>query len=165
MNIDLTSIDINSDKFIDIDSEVDIDHDWFNNTSIRDLVNVKFVGKIVRTGDSNYHLFGNLEGCMVLPDDITLEDVNYPFNIAIDEDINNDENDDKNIKIIQNKLDITDFLWQNILVEIPLKVKNPGNDNINLKGNGWRLVTEDEILKGNNSPLNELSKLFDSRKE
>ena len=63
------------------------------------------------------------------------------------------------------RLDITEFLWQNILVEIPLKVVSEKNEGITLEGNGWRLITEEELNKSNNSPFSELSKMFDSRKE
>ena len=36
-----------------------------------------------------------------------------------------------------------------------------------LEGDGWRLITEEELEKekSNNSPFSELSKMFDSRKE
>ena len=163
MIIDLTGIATNSVNELDIDNSIVFDSNSFEGTSIRDLVDVKFIGKIVRIGDDVYHLVGNLKGVMILPDDITLEDVNYPFDIVIDENI--DEENDNNLEIIQNRLDITDFLWQNILVEIPSKIKNEKNEGLTLEGNGWRLVTEDEINSGNNSPLSELSKMFSSRKE
>ncbi len=163
MIIDLTSIVTNGVSSIDIDSDVDIDLSLYKNIQIRNLVNVRFVGKLIRLEDSDYNLIGKLMGIMILPDDITLEDVNYPFEINIDENI--PVNGNELIKIMQNRLDITDFLWQNILVEVPLKVKDPKNDNLTLEGNGWRLVTEDEIKLENSSPLSELSKIFDSRKE
>ena len=166
MIIDLTSIVTNSVDSIDVDINVNIDRELYKDTEIRNLIDVKFVGKIVKVCDDTYNISGKLTGIMILPDDITLEDVNYSFDTDIDEDIEeNCEIDENSLKIIQNRLDITDFLWQNILVEIPSKVKNPKNDNLTLEGNGWRLVTEDEINIGSNSPLSELSKIFDSRKE
>ena len=74
-------------------------------------------------------------------------------------------NNENNLKIVQNNLDITDFLWQNILVEIPLKVVSEKNRDVTLKGDGWRLVTESDLKTSNDSPFSELSKMFDSRKE
>ena len=58
-------------------------------------------------------------------------------------------------------------MWQNILVEVPLKVVSDENRNLTMEGDGWRLVTEEELEKEktNNSVFNELSKIFDSRKE
>ena len=107
---------------------------------------------------SSYSLLVLIKG-----EDITLEDVDYSFKVNIDENI--PVNVNEFIKIIQNRLDITEFLWQNILVEVPSKVKDEKNKDLTLKGNGWRLVTEDELNRGNNSPFSELSDIFDSRKE
>ena len=63
------------------------------------------------------------------------------------------------IKVLN--IDILDFLWQTILVEVPLKVRNPKNENIKLEGNGWRLITEDELNNRKYNPFSELSKLLD----
>ena len=116
--------------------------------------------------DGDYQISGKLAGTMVLPDDITLEDVNINFSSEIEENFSEfGKQEGKNLEIIQNRLDITEFLWQNILVEIPLKVISEKSAGISLKGDGWRLITEEELNKGNNSPFSELSKMFDSRKE
>ena len=163
MIIDITGIATNNVKDITIDGSVNIDNSLYNDTTIRDLSDVKFVGKVNKIDSGDYQLIGILSGVMILPDDITMEDVDYSFKIDIDEIIPYNGNDF--IKIIQNKLDITEFLWQNILVEVPSKVKNPKNEGLTMEGNGWRLITEDELDSGNNSPFSELSKMFDSRKE
>ena len=107
---------------------------------------------------------------MVLPDDITLEPVEYSFKSEIEEKFTEfDKFEEKSLEIVKNRLDITEFLWQNILVEIPLKVVSEKNKNLTLKGNGWRLVTEEELKNensnSNNSPISELYNLIDSRKE
>ena len=51
----------------------------------------------------------------------------------------------------QKTLDITDDLWQNILVEIPLRAVNEKNEHLSLKGDGWRLISEDEVNKANST--------------
>ncbi len=161
MIIDLTSLLVGTVDYVNIDGDVIIDNSYFVDTSINDLIGVRFYGDVRRIGEE-YQLKGIVSGVMVLSDDITLEDVDYSFDINV---LENFGNDDDIFKIVQNKLDITDFLWQNILVEVPSKVKKKGNENLTLKGEGWRLVTEDELNKGDNSPFSELSKIFDSRKE
>ena len=99
---------------------------------------------------------------MILPDDITLEDTEYKFKTYIEEKIN--DNNDNNLKIIHNKLDISEFLWQNIQVEIPMKVIKQQNKNITLKGNGWRLITEEELKNHNNSPFANLQERFEEER-
>ena len=93
---------------------------------------------------------------MILADDITLEDYEYNFTSEIEENI-----EETSINL-QKTLDITDILWQNILIEVPSKVVNDKNKNIKLEGNGWRLISEDD-LNNKNNPLSELEDLL--RKE
>ena len=168
MNIDLTNLIIGVEDYLEIDKEIEIDAELFVNTSIRELKNVKFSGTIERLCDDNFQISGSITGVMVLPDDITLENVDINFISEIEEKFAQfTVSEENNLEIIQNRLDITEFLWQNILVEIPLKVRNEKKQNLNLKGNGWRLVTEEELKNRNsdNSPFSELYNLIDSRKE
>lgn len=166
MNIDLTKLITSSMGELEVIGDVVIPDDLVQGTQIRELNDIKFVGEVTKLCDDGYQLAGNLSGMMVLPDDITLEDVQVNFSTEIEEKFSEFGNDDeKNLEIVKNRLDITEFLWQNILVEIPLKVVSDKNKDLTLEGNGWRLITEEELKKGNNSPFSELSKMFDSRKE
>ena len=153
MIIDLSMLNNNLKSKIDI-NESNIPFDLTGSGIIR-LENINFCGIIKRLVDDSIELDGIVKGVMVLPDDITLEEVNHKFEVKIEENLEN----------FTNSLDITDILWQNILVEIPLKVKSEKSENLTLKGDGWRLVTEEELKESNNSPFSELSKIFDSRKE
>ena len=161
MIIDLTKLVIGNVDYINIDDDVIIDNSYFVDTSIHDLVGVRFYGDVRRIGDE-YQLKGIVSGIMVLSDDITLEDVDYSFEVNIEEDF---ADGDENFKIVQNRLDITDFLWQNILVEVPSKIRKKGNEDLVLEGDGWRMIPEDQLDTGNHSPFSELSKMFDSGKE
>ena len=163
MVIDLTTFVTSNIDNILIDDSVDISSEYYENTTIRNLKDTHFKGSIVRISDSDYQISGVISGIMVLPDDVTLEDVDYSYQIDIEEEFS-DKEDSEDLKIVQNKLDITDFLWQNILVEIPSKIRLEKNKDLTLKGDGWRFITEDEFNKGN-SPLSELSEIFNSRKE
>ena len=161
MIIDLTKLVIGNVDYINIDDDVIIDNSYFVDTSIHDLVGVRFYGDVRRIGDE-YQLKGIVSGIMVLSDDITLEDVDYSFEVNVEEDF---ADGDENFKIVQNRLDITDFLWQNILVEVPSKIRKKGNEDLVLEGDGWRMIPEDQLDTGNHSPFSELSKMFDSGKE
>lgn len=49
----------------------------------------------------------------------------------------------KNIlKKSQNMLDIIEFLWENIVLEVPIRVT--GSAGVNMKGNGWELNSKNE---------------------
>ena len=53
------------------------------------------------------------------------------------------KNSDNSLEIIQNSLDIFPIVWQNILVDVPLRVLAPDAKEELTSGNGWRLITED----------------------
>ena len=168
MNIDLTNLIIGVEEEIVIESYLEFSSEMFSGTLIRELKNIMFSGSIEKLCDDTYQLSGKITGVMVLPDDITLENVDYSFESVIEEKFSEfDNSKEKSLEIVKNRLDITDFLWQNILVEIPPKIVSEKNRNLTMRGNGWRLVTEEELKKNdsNNSPFNELYKLIDSRKE
>lgn len=155
MTIDLFNLVVNN-KTINIDSDIIIPNEYLENSGIRRLNNIHFKGNIKKLVDDTYSLEGVLSGTMILADDITLEDYEYNFTSEIEENI-------EEISInLQKTLDINDILWQNILIEVPSKVVNDKNKNIKLEGNGWRLISEDD-LNSKNNPLSELEDLL--RKE
>ena len=155
MTIDLFNLVVNN-KTINIDSDIIVPNDYLEKSGIRRLNNIHFKGSIKKLVDDTYSLEGVLTGTMILADDITLEDYEYNFTSEIEENI-----EETSINL-QKTLDITDILWQNILIEVPSKVVNDKNKNIKLEGNGWRLISEDD-LNNKNNPLSELEDLL--RKE
>ena len=155
MKFDLTNLIANVVDAINIEEKVIIPEELIKTSTIKELENVVFKGKITKDYDMNLTLEGKISGSMILPDDITLEDTNYEFTSEIEENI------EEILKIDKNTIDILEFLWQNILVEVPLKVRNPKNENIHLEGNGWRFMTEDELKNQKYTPFSDLSKLLD----
>lgn len=152
MIIELFDLVINNKKII-IDNDVVISEELLSSSTIRRLENVHFSGTLSRLIDDTYELSGVLKGTMILPDDITLEDYEYNFTSEIEEKL-----EETRINY-QKTLDITEDLWQNILVEIPLKAVNEKNRNLKLEGDGWRLISEDDINTENN-PLSSLKELL-----
>lgn len=155
MTIDLFNLVVNN-KAINIDSDIIVPNDYLEKSGIRRLNNIHFKGSIKKLVDDTYSLEGVLTGTMILADDITLEDYEYNFTSEIEENI-----EETSINL-QKTLDITDILWQNILIEVPSKVVSDKNKNLKLEGNGWRLISEDDLNNSNN-PLSELEDLL--RKE
>ena len=152
MIIELFDLVINNKKII-IDNDVVISEELLSSSTIRRLENVHFSGTLSRLIDDTYELSGVLKGTMILPDDITLEDYEYNFTSEIEEKI-----EETRINY-QKTLDITEDLWQNILVEIPLKAVNEKNRDLTLEGDGWRLISEEDV-KLENNPLSSLKDLL-----
>lgn len=138
-------------KKINIDNDINIPLELIKKSDIRKLSNVHFTGSLSKLVDDTYELTGTITGTMVIPDNITLEDYTYDFTSEIEEKI------EETRVNYQKTLDITEDLWQNILVEIPLYAVNDKNKDIKLEGDGWRLISEDEINTNNdNNPFKDL---------
>lgn len=162
---DITNVMTNVSNSIEININVDIPKEYLEKASILELKDVTFVGSISKVIDY-YNIKGLLKGIMILPDDVTLERVSIPFRVEIDTDFGeNFETDENNLIIFENNIDLISFLWQNIVLEVPSKVREKKDEEITLEGDGWRLMTEDEYNKGNNLGLSELKTLLDKRKE
>lgn len=146
----------NNNKKINIDKDVIIPEDLLKGSDIRRLDNVHFKGIMEKLIDDTYQLSGIISGTMIVPDDITLEDYEYNFTSDIEEEI-----EETRINL-QKTIDITLDLWQNIVVEIPLKAVNEKNKWFNTEGRGWRLIKEEDVASTNN-PLSSLEDLL--RKE
>ena len=89
------------------------------------------------------------------------KDVPYEFDIIInDELLNLYEESSINVKNIGNTIDILPILWENILVEIPIRIVKSDSDIIT-SGDGWKLVTEGEE-DGTTSAFDKLKDLSNS---
>ncbi len=157
MQIDVTKLLTNQSSRIYLDSEVNIPKNLLDGSRIDDLKNITLKGDMTLNEDNELVLTANVKGIMVLKDDLTLEPVEYNFDTDIEENLPNN----------QNFLDITDILWQNILVEIPSKVRSTDED-IYLSGDGWRVISEDrynEERSKNNNPFGALDELLKTKED
>ena len=157
MIIDLTKMIYNNLYKIPVNGIINISDDVISNTDIRRISPVKVSG-FLYNNDEEYELNINIKGEMILPCARTLKDVKYPFDIDINEII--DEKNEFDVKIIQNRLDIFPIIWQYILVDIPLRVLAPDAKEKPLQGSGWRLITEDDKKEKIDPRLEGLSKFI-----
>lgn len=152
MYIDLAKVD---EKGIVIDDTISFGEEYIKNTPIKKLDNVKVLGKAYYSITNEIVFDCQVEGTMVLLDAMDLSEVEYPFHFEISEVLseNNDEMDQNQLKT----LDIIDILWQNIVLEVPIRVRKDPNKKYNLEGDGWELVDEErKKLDPRLAPLLEL---------
>ena len=151
MIINLEDILNGKKENININTKLNIPDELLVNSEIVSLKELNFIGKIKRLVE-NLTLEGNLIGIMILKDDITLENIEYKFNINIEEEIE---------EIYENKIDLVKNLWQYIQVEVPSKITN--NKSIsNKQGKGWRFITEED---NKNYAFKDLEKLIKERSQ
>ena len=161
MQFDIIRLNNNIEKFIEVSEIYTFTQDELMGTDLLKLENVKVEGEILKNSLGNIELNLDVEGVMVLPCAITLKPVDYPFAITISGEIEelmaNFEENERNFK---NTIDILPIIWENILMEIPMRVvsEDAKDKNLNMSGDGWKFITEEEEKT---SPLSELMNFLD----
>ena len=140
--MDLSSLHSMVVSNISIHDKFSFDEELYHHPDILKLSEVLVDGDIV-IKDFKDAFVGVIKGSMVLADSISLEEVSYPFEIDFDDYL--PENYIKN----ENTLDIFGFLWENIVLEVPLRFTKV-QDLSKYHGDGWRIIREDERRNENN---------------
>ena len=137
MKIDLNYL--NRFGKMNIDRDFVIDEDYYKNTDIRKLENLHVSGEVSVDYDDYINLNIKITGRMILPCAMTLNDVPYDFTSEVEENIGKFEEIYKNNK---NLLEISPILWENIVLEIPIRVVSKDIKPSNTSGDGWELISE-----------------------
>ena len=149
---------------LEINNSVDISDNIYKSANIIDLKNVHIEGTINYDYDNN--LIFNLQctGIFILQDAINLEPIEYPFTCAITDEITNiSEYCGDFYEKSKNILDISEVLWENIVLEIPISVSKANSDDLSLRGDGWELKSESG--KEIDPRLAKLKELFNEKEE
>lgn len=161
MHFDLIRLNNNIEKTIPVNETYSFSLDELSGTDLIKLDDVQIDGEIFKNSLGNIELNVDVDGVMVLPCAITLKPVDYPFSINISGQLEElfEEFDENQINF-QNTIDILPIIWENILMEIPMRVVSDEakNTDINMSGDGWKFVTEEEEKL---SPLSELMDIID----
>lgn len=157
MVFDLLRLKNGIDKKIVINENYTFSEDELKNSGILKLDDVSINGEITLNSLREVYIYLCVKGTMILPCAITLKPVEYPFNIIIDGDLSEiQEEHGENTKKCINSIDILPIIWENILMEIPMRVVAPDAKITNMSGDGWRFITDEE-----DNVNSELSKLED----
>ena len=136
------------DKII-IDEDITFDKSYYDNSEILDLKDIYVNGYIYQNSLDEYEAKLNLKGKMYLKDSNTLDKVEYEFNTDIDDII------DKNLINNQNMLEFSEFLWENIVLEVPIRYTK--SDLEKVKGDNWEVKDSED---NKNLPLEKLKDLY-----
>ena len=134
MNINLSELSY-KDK-IEINEIISYPLEYLENSPIKKLENVSVNGYFYQNDLDEYICKLSVEGNMTLLDSVTLDDVLFPFSFEIDENI------EQVMEINHNLLDLMEFLWQNIILEVPIRYTKSDADN--LSGDNWQVINGDE---------------------
>ena len=146
------------------DTDFVINADTYKEVGILDLKNLHVTGDISLNSVSMLAVNLIITGIMVIPDSVTNEPVEYPFTSKIEEEYDiNDENFLEYYQKEQNILDIMKILWENIVLEVPMRFTLAKD--AHLSGDGWSLGEEENKDDQIDPRLAKLAELLDNGKE
>ena len=116
---------------VDVDDTITFPEERLKSAGIIRLEDVSVHGKAIINYEDEIELDLDLSGKMYLPCAISLEEVEVPFATKIEEIIG-ENNINNNFY-----LDLSDILWENIVLEIPIKVVKEGVHLETSSGKGW----------------------------
>lgn len=153
-----------TNKSVTYDNDFVINADTYKEVGIIDLKNLHVTGDISLNSVSMLAVNLIITGIMVIPDSVTTEPVDYPFTSKIEEEYDiNDEFFLEYYQKEQNILDIMKILWENIVLEVPMRFTV--TKDAHLSGDGWSLG-EDKNKDDQIDPrLAKLAELLDNGKE
>jgi uncharacterized protein len=111
-----------NDKSFDFDFTIDLYERIKNIDDIIDisLVHVKGTGKKM---NDRYYFDLNINTILILEDAVTLDSLEFPINLNVTEIFSIKEDYEEDVRIIEtNTIDLTDVIWENILLEKPMRV-------------------------------------------
>ena len=116
---------------VNVDGTITFPEERLKSAGIIRLEDVSVHGKAIINYEDDIELDLDLSGKMYLPCAISLEEVEVPFATKIEEIIG-ENNINNNFY-----LDLSDILWENIVLEIPIKVVKEGVHLETSSGKGW----------------------------
>lgn len=132
MYVDL--IKLNNEKRVEFDITPDLSS--YNHEQLNKLDNIRAIGTII-DNQENYEIIMDITGTMHLKDSINLDDITKKIDIHYEDFI---ENLTENYKKSTNLLDISPIIWENILLEIPIRATSGKETYSTTSGDGWEIL-------------------------
>lgn len=161
MNIDITRLRNGVDKTISIKENIKISDEKIKEAGLIDIENLDIDILLYKNAILDICAKLKISGELIMPCSVTLKPVKHEFFIDLDDELVNLYEEIGEIdKNIQNTIDILPIIWENILMEIPMRVVSENASFEKTSGEGWKLLTEekDEILNPEFAKLMDLFK-------
>ncbi len=107
-----------------------------------------------------------VEGQMILPCAVSLEDVDYPFDIhsSVVFDFYKPQDDEDVIEVKHDTVELTPVVFQEIMLDVPMRVVKKGAI-LKTEGIGWKVLNEEDVRQDDDYIDPRLAKLKDYFKD
>lgn len=128
-----------------VDENIILEKKLYEQADILEVKSLHVAGNIMYDYENNLVFDLEVSGVFLLRDAITLEPIEYPFSCKIEEKIENiEETCGDFFEKSKNILDISEILWENIVLEIPISATKANSSKLSLSGDGWELKNENK---------------------
>lgn len=134
MKVNLSELSY-KDKIL-VDGKYSFDEEYLASSPIKKLDDVNVEGFVYQNDLDEYKCRIEVNGEMILLDTVTLDEISYKFDFILDDII------DERCINEQNVLDIMELLWENIVLEVPIRYTK--SDAENLKGDNWEVLSDNK---------------------
>lgn len=156
------------DGLVDFDETIVFPDEMFASLShINGLKDIHVVGTAqLQNSNTQLYVKYQIDGVMILPCAVSNENVDYPFHIDSSRMFvfYKPEFEDDAIEAKRDTVDLTQEIFQDIMLEIPSRVVKDGAT-MKMKGNGWQVLSEEDLVKDEDDIDPRLAKLKDLFKE
>ncbi len=153
---------------VSFDEDIEIDASAFaNNSRINSVKDVHVSGHGYLDEEENrFYVQLNVSGTMLVPDAITNEEIEYPFETDSDETYVFEEVEEDGVRFVTNEvIELLPAIIDDIMLEVPLQVTNASEGDYP-SGDGWRVITEEEYQKSQGQRIDpRLAKLKEFKEE
>ena len=128
-----------------IDQYIEFEESYYKDTIIKGLKDVYVKGKVYYSTTREIIFEGTISGIMQIVDSLSGEIVDYNFNSDVNEILGESSEYDEVLRTNQQeRLDLKEVLWQNIVLEVPITFSVKSDAKIT-KGEGWELRNENSV--------------------
>lgn len=108
----------------------------------------------------------NVKGQMILPCAVSLENVDYPFDISssVIFAFYKPQDDEEVIEVKRDLVDLTPVVFQEIMMDVPMRVVKEGAT-LKTEGDGWKVLNEEDKWQDDDYIDPRLAKLKDYFKD
>ncbi len=137
---------------IQIDEWIGIEeNDLLHHTQVKSIPKVHVTGDLQYDGSTLVYSNLELEGVMIVPDSITLEDLEVEFDTESHEiysfsPIKEEENEEDIIVVKKDTIDINPEVFQAVIYEAPMSITRLPRDQYP-KGNGWQVISDQDKVE------------------
>ena len=136
-------------RIIPIDEHLAVEqNDLLHHTQVKSIPEVHVTGTLQFDGNSLVFSDLDMDGVMIVPDSITLEDLEVTFDTKSQTTYSfvkqNEDTDEEIIVVKKDTIDLNPEIFQAILFEAPMSLTRVSKDQYP-SGKGWQLISEEDL--------------------